>query len=265
MAGRSELKKSITTMYTGSGGILTSEHSYSYDPEFFYIKSDTTVDSKMRKEIYRSFYPADAIAANHDQNGVYQGMLGKNIINTVIASSKRSLSGLIDSISTVYKVTGMSYKPSEVWKTTLLNHTEKLLQFNKYDAEGNILERQNANGTKEAYLWGYAGQFPVAKVVGSDYTTISGFIDQQILDNAKNYDDTRIRTELNKIRSGLNTSTAQVTTYTYSNLFGVTSETDPKGNTVYYEYDGFGKLKNIKDYQGKVIKSFQYNYRGNKN
>ena len=54
---------------------------------------------------------------------------------------------------------------------------------------------------------------------------------------------------------------AQMTTYTYDPLIGITSVADPNGEITYYEYDAFNRLKNVKDYQGNIVKNFQYNYR----
>lgn len=53
---------------------------------------------------------------------------------------------------------------------------------------------------------------------------------------------------------------AQMTTYTYSPLIGVTSSTDAKGLTTYYEYDGLGRLQNIKDQNGNIVKNYDYHY-----
>jgi YD repeat-containing protein len=53
---------------------------------------------------------------------------------------------------------------------------------------------------------------------------------------------------------------AQMTTYTYDPLIGMTSETDPNGKTTYYEYDSFGRLKYVKDHKGNVIKKHEYKY-----
>lgn len=53
-----------------------------------------------------------------------------------------------------------------------------------------------------------------------------------------------------------------INTYTFTPLVGMTSEIDPRGNTTYYEYDSFNRLKNIKDQNGNILKSFCYNLKG---
>ncbi len=53
---------------------------------------------------------------------------------------------------------------------------------------------------------------------------------------------------------------AMMTTYTYSPLVGMTSMGDPNSEITYYEYDGLNRLKNVKDYQGNIVKNYQYNY-----
>lgn len=55
---------------------------------------------------------------------------------------------------------------------------------------------------------------------------------------------------------------AQMTTYTYSPLIGVTGSIDPKNNAMYYEYDGLGRLQNIKDKDGNIVKHADYHYQG---
>jgi YD repeat-containing protein len=55
---------------------------------------------------------------------------------------------------------------------------------------------------------------------------------------------------------------AQMTSYTYDPLIGLTSTTDAKGQITYYEYDNFQRLKNIKDKDGNILKNYCYNYAG---
>jgi len=55
---------------------------------------------------------------------------------------------------------------------------------------------------------------------------------------------------------------AQMTTYTYDPLIGVTSQTDINNKITYYEYDGLGRLIDLKDQDGNVIKTIEYHYKG---
>jgi YD repeat-containing protein len=55
-------------------------------------------------------------------------------------------------------------------------------------------------------------------------------------------------------------STAQMTTYTYSPLVGMTSQTDVGNRVTYYAYDGLGRLKRIRDQDYNIVKTFDYQY-----
>jgi len=57
-------------------------------------------------------------------------------------------------------------------------------------------------------------------------------------------------------------STAQMTTYTYSPLIGMTTVCDVDNRVTYYNYDGLERLKWVKDQDGNIIKTFQYHYLG---
>lgn len=53
---------------------------------------------------------------------------------------------------------------------------------------------------------------------------------------------------------------AQMTTFSYQHLVGVITQNPPTQDMVYYEYDGFSRLKNIKDNKGDILKNYSYNY-----
>lgn len=55
---------------------------------------------------------------------------------------------------------------------------------------------------------------------------------------------------------------AQMTTYTYDPLVGITSSTDAKSETTTYEYDSFQRLMNVKDKDGNIIKHMDYHFQG---
>jgi YD repeat-containing protein len=55
---------------------------------------------------------------------------------------------------------------------------------------------------------------------------------------------------------------AQMSTYTYDALVGMTSQTDTNNRITYYEYDYFKRLKLVKDQDGNIIRRICYNYAG---
>lgn len=53
---------------------------------------------------------------------------------------------------------------------------------------------------------------------------------------------------------------ALISTFTYLPLTGMSSSTDAKGQTMYYEYDNFQRLMTIRDQDGKILKHTDYHY-----
>jgi len=187
-------------------------------------------------------------------------MISINKIEPVIESEVYNNGVLINKSRTDYRVWNSSSKiiePEFVWTQDKNSFMEKRIQFYSYDDKANILEQGKVNDTHEIYLWGYNNRYPVAKIIGTDYSTAISYINRDTLLNPAT--DVQLRNELNKIRIGLK-GKALVTTYTYSPLVGITSETDATGRTKYYEYDGLARLKIIRDQDGKILKSFEYQY-----
>jgi len=57
-------------------------------------------------------------------------------------------------------------------------------------------------------------------------------------------------------------TTSQMISYTYSPIFGMTTQCDAANRISYYFYDSIGRLKWIKDQDGNIIKTIQYHYTG---
>lgn len=54
---------------------------------------------------------------------------------------------------------------------------------------------------------------------------------------------------------------AEITTYTYSPMIGLTSINPPNNVIAYYEYDAFGRLQVLRDQHKNILKHFRYNYK----
>jgi len=81
------------------------------------------------------------------------------------------------------------------------------------------------------------------------YQLAQAYTQGMTLSNGTAYDDIRIYP-----------SDALMTTYTYEPLVGMTSSTDAKGITTYYEYDAFQRLINVRDKDGNILKHTDYHY-----
>lgn len=59
----------------------------------------------------------------------------------------------------------------------------------------------------------------------------------------------------------LHPADAQMTTFTYKPLIGMTTQTDVNGLPTFYYYDDFGRLKTIRDKDGNVLEKYEYSYK----
>ena len=133
---------------------------------------------------------------------------------------------------------------------------ENQVVFHNYDDKGNPLEVSKANGMHIVYIWGYNKTQPIAKIENATYAEVSSYVSalQLASDNGS-----LSESSFSNLRSNL--SNAMITTFIYKPLIGVSSITDPKGDTVYYEYDDLNRLKFIKDAQGNLLSENQYKYK----
>jgi len=138
-------------------------------------------------------------------------------------------------------------------------------KYEVYDAYGNPVSVIKNGADKIVYLWGYNGQYPIAKIENATYENVKnalgGTLPESLSSNAS-FDASVIT----KLRSdNTNLSNAQITTYTYQPLAGILTETDPRGITTYYNYDTNNRLKEtyiMIDGAKKVVQKYDYHYKG---
>ncbi len=140
------------------------------------------------------------------------------------------------------------------------NPMENRLNFHLYDDYGNPVEVSKQDGSKISYVWGYDGKYPVAKVENASRTQILSTTANFTTINNSETSETQMKTELHKLRTEL--PAAMVTTYVYDPLVGVTSVTDPRGETITFIYDQYNRLQEIKDSNGNLVSDYKYHYKG---
>jgi YD repeat-containing protein len=249
----------ITNTKYDNNNSLVSTVNKTYDVTGQYVKSEETIDSKNNIVLHNSFRPKDLLS-----NTTIAALINKNMLSTVLKEEVwKTPPGIFSTSNKMNTIlynfgsfnTGNLLLPLNVQTATTSNPFVTEVEFNSYDNYGSLQQYTGKDGIVNTILYGYNHQYPLAKIIGSDYATALLKIDQTKLDNPT--DDDALRTELAKLRT---IQGALVTTYTYKPLVGVTSETDPQGKTIYYVYDNFNRLQLIKDKDGNILKTFDYKY-----
>jgi len=264
-SGRKQLAGATVTTYDTNGDSLIATMNSTYDPLNFYLKSQSVQKSDQSLVTTTNRYPKDMVNEGKDPGGIYNQMVSRNIISLVIEQ--------VDTLTTsntskqlrwvgiqYFNPMGSLYVPKSSAIKNQSYPVDTISKFNVYNNYGNILEQQKTSDVKEVYLWSYRGQFPVAKILNADYATVNSVITQTQIDNAAATSDAALRTLLNTLRTDSRLKNAQVATFTYDPLKGMTSSTDISGLTIFYEYDNFQRLKIVKDNDGKILKVLDYQY-----
>lgn len=126
----------------------------------------------------------------------------------------------------------------------------KLLSTYEYDKYGNVIQMQNDGDAPVSYYYSSDEMLPLLKIQGMSYVAFKAAIE---LRNLFPYVPNHVK-QMRKDFSG-----AMITSYEYDSKFGVKSITYPNGNKISKEYDDFGRLIFIKDHNGNILLSNEYN------
>lgn len=283
--GWAKLKETENTTFYYDGTSLTSTNEISsrtvstYDPVNFQVNTqDVYYDEKGIEQHQQTkyFYPTapsiygSSTAQLNNLNKINEvvaivqyknGVKTNTIVNTYAEVSPNLV--LVEKIAS-----SKGQTPTTGGLAPEIFNLEDRVIYHKYDNFGNPLEVSKANGTRIYYVWGYDSKHPIAKLENVSHNTITA-AQTTVITNAVNASDVDIdiaseenlRTVLNELRTAF--PNAMVSTYTYNPLIGVTSVTDVKGYTSYFEYDDFNRLKTVKDAEGNMLSKNEYNYRIN--
>jgi hypothetical protein len=114
------------------------------------------------------------------------------------------------------------------------------VNYNAYDMYGNVTEITGKDGIPVSYVWGYQGQFPVAKIENASI--------QQVYNGTTVFDgwaadpepSVALWARIDQLRTQL--PAARITKFEYKPLQGVISITDPNNMTTKFDYDHYGRL-----------------------
>ena len=291
--------ETITSYNAESGNAMqTTTMQYTYTNKLLQSTAYTNSDGQRKQTVYH--YPFDYA----NTSSIYAEMREKHLFSYVVEKAEITGSGtdarVVDVVRAHYNKTPAGFfKPERVdWSFAetmdLDTYNEqgsaavlKPFVYYQYDDQGNIAEilsaacyGENTNspaealpageGTATVYLWGYCGQYLIAKITNCTYQTICNIIGNGNVESGINALKTMSRreapteeewTSINNLRQTLPVSL--VTSYTYKPLTGMTSQTDPQGRTIYYEYDNANRLIEIYRMSGghkEQLQTYEYRY-----
>lgn len=254
------LKKKMTKDYNyGSVITQTAEYEYSINNILKPVKI-TLSNSKGENVINTYSYPM-----NYAGQSVYDSMVSKYMLSQVIENKtfNNNLSNELNSIKVDYDFFNVNqiYPHSFQKKKGALPY-ETRTSIDIYNDRGKPKSASIDNGAKTCYLYSYNNQHVIAEIRNTDYAVIENILGANAIENFGNQanpDKAAVDAFLLPLKANL--SAAFISSYIYKPLVGITSMTDPKGMTTYYEYDEFQRLKHVKDQNGNILKSNTYHYK----
>lgn len=267
MIGHSLLYQREIITYDDSGTGIKETEQYSF-------LSGNRMQSKQRdtgdlKQKTNWEYPA--LSRTGTTPEVVRKMVEKHILSPVLSEKQSNSDGYKNEFDEFPIENGDTLiLPARLYQTP---YAQSVLQSNvlAYSPNGNPREVVAMDGLHTVYLWGYGDRYLIAEIknatlaqvetaVSAIFGTTSATLAQSTAPDA---------TKLKSLRKHASLSGAHVTVFTHLPLIGVTSITDPSGKTMYYDYDGLGRLKRNYYYEGNVVhesnkrilQEFDYHYR----
>lgn len=282
-------RSQVNNYFEGNSVVEMSDYDYSAGN--LQPKVIRTINSRRDSIIIKISYPTDYSGSLPGwlQNLKAKNRLGLPIEKTVIKKLADNSEYVISSVLTSYKsghdvpdelftldikapLPLSSFTPAYISAGVLVKDTryKSKVQFNQYDSYSNLLEQQRPDDMRQAFIWGYNSTLPVIKGENIDQAALTAAVNlalsgtgyatlEALLSAVTTFPNTAWTTFNQNLRS--NAPGAMITTYTYSPLTGMTSETDTTGELSSYEYDSFGRLVLVKDDEGNIKSQYQYNYK----
>jgi hypothetical protein len=199
----------VTKVYNSSDTsqyVQTTNH-YSYDPDSYQLAKVTTNNSRNEIITQKVTYPNNYTIPGTSTNPVLKGLLNlqsKHIINVpieVITQKQNADSSNLHiekAILTTYKANQplrdtvfetrsviplSSFSVSAIGSNTfnMDSHYQPVVAFNKYNANGNIVQESQIKGPLRSYIWGYLDTqisttdhtYPIAEAINADSASIA--------------------------------------------------------------------------------------------
>jgi len=249
---------------------LTATNEYRYNPQKL-IAEQRFINSEGDSTSTHFKYPFDITPREAQGNqSTYHEMVDAHILNPAVLTTQNIDNQIISQQLVTFDKFGETYYPKNVLhnRGRFGYRYRTNITFEDYYDNGKVKEVIDKKGVSTSYIWGYNGEYLIAKLENATSRDIQPYL--SVLHYMSSVDDDRttgyngkegnLRKELDRMREKL--PNAMITTYTFDPLIGITSITGVNGYTNYYQYDELQRLKFVKDDDGNLVSQYKYNYKG---
>ena len=256
--GRSTLiKKYMTTLR--QGGTRTDDNTLIDDYSYLFsgvLSYKYYTDGYDKAEEYTYAYDGNS------SNPVIAEMQSRNMLAAVTSAETYPFDwpSVVTGSKIDYGFFGNKILPSKLYERNGGNYEEsiKVLSYDSYGNPTEIVDLKTGNeqtGIHSVFLWDTYGRYLVAIIKNATLSQVGNV--SQLLALPSWSRRATLQTLL---------PNAQIQTWDYQPLIGVSSHTDVNGQTIIYEYDGLGRLKYEKRMVNgvtnpEIMREYEYNFR----
>ena len=257
---------SVNTTSVETNGTIYTDKYYSYDDNLMMLTESISrgSDTYQKRYVYPTADSPDSVtrrmAACHMIGIPLETLLLKN---GMVVDGKRT--EYTDTLSMILPKREFKFESNQA--KSLNNYQGSMtpkIRYSHYNEYGMPMEVWD-RGIITSYLWGWKSLYPLAEIKNATYSDLEGSLGSGTISQIANANvpGSSLMNAVNILRDTMPSSL--VTTFGFRPLVGVTSITDPRGFTTYYNYDAAGRLSEqyIIDPQGhkRVIEDYDYHYK----
>jgi hypothetical protein len=261
-------KKGELSTDTLNGEIIVKSIDYKYNNDTHLISEETSFFSDGNVYVRKFTYPSDY------SDIVSIGMKNKNMVANPIEKITLKNGSVISAIKTEYKQFSEGvFLPNTIYKAEIDNPIissnfsssfyKPILNFNKYNLKGQIVQIKGKDNIPITYLWGYNYSYPIAEIKNATFSDVlfALNLDEFQVDQITSDLNPDIQDLRNKLLENFNGNNVFFTTFTYNPLVGILTAMDSRGIVKKYSYDDANRLEYVFDNKNFKTNSFIYNYR----
>ena len=263
--GRSTMTgKSTTTLRQGGTRTLDNTHEEDYSYLYFgVLKSKNYTDfpygircdhyADLDKSIVNTYIGED----ESNSDSVIVAMKSRNMLASLVSTETFSFvpwESKIAGSKIDYASFDGNFLPYKIYESNG-DQYEESLEIKEYGAGGNPTEIEDLKtGIHTVFLWDNYGRYLVAMIKNATLAQVQNIY--QLMSVSSSTRHSMLQTQF---------PNAQIQTWDYEPLVGVSSHTDVNGQTLLYEYDGLGRLiKEKRVVNGmstpEILHEYEYNF-----